>query len=69
VGGLYNIATLAGWRRRGFGAAMTAAAIRSAKTAGMRRLELQSSDDGRGVYERAGFRQVGWWTEHQPAPR
>jgi GNAT superfamily N-acetyltransferase len=66
VGGLYNIATLAGWRRRGIGAGMTAAAIRAARGAGMRRLELQASEDGLGVYRRAGFVPTGEWTEFQP---
>ncbi|HZZ90728.1 MAG TPA: GNAT family N-acetyltransferase [Caulobacteraceae bacterium] len=65
VAGLYNVATVAERRRLGFGAAMTAAAISTAKACGMRRLELQSSDDGLRVYERAGFRRFGDWTEFQ----
>jgi predicted GNAT family acetyltransferase len=67
VGGLYNVATLLSYRRRGIGTAMTSEGIDEACRAGMVRLELQASPDGQRVYEQAGFRAHGFWTEFQSA--
>ena len=54
--GLYNVATAPGYRKRGFGEAITrhvASANADAET-----LVLQSTSHGLGLYERLGFRTV-----------
>jgi ribosomal protein S18 acetylase RimI-like enzyme len=64
--GLYNIATLAARRRRGFGRALTLAPLLDARAEGYGLGVLQASSDGAGVYRRAGFRETGVYTEYQP---
>jgi GNAT superfamily N-acetyltransferase len=56
--GLYAILTLPSHRGRGFGRAMTLAALRAAAGLGYRIGVLQSSDLGYSVYQRLGFRQL-----------
>jgi ribosomal protein S18 acetylase RimI-like enzyme len=58
VVGIYNVATAVEARRRGAGAAVTAAAMADARARGARWAILESSEMGRSVYERLGFRQV-----------
>jgi predicted GNAT family acetyltransferase len=56
--GVFNVATPAEHRGRGYGAALTARAVQDGFAAGSRLAYLQSSDAGHGVYERLGFRDV-----------
>jgi hypothetical protein len=56
--GVYNIATIPTAMRRGYGAAMTTRIVADGRSAGCDVAVLQSSDMGRPVYDRLGFRTV-----------
>ncbi|MEO5940655.1 MAG: GNAT family N-acetyltransferase [Candidatus Limnocylindrales bacterium] len=59
VVGVYNVATLEDARRRGVGAAITAAAVAGGLADGAVATLLETSPLGRPVYERLGFREIG----------
>jgi ribosomal protein S18 acetylase RimI-like enzyme len=59
--GIFGIATPEPYRRRGYGAAVTAALIDDARARGAESAFLQSSQAGLGVYQRLGFRTVDVW--------
>ena len=68
VVGLYNIATLAAYRRRGFGTALTLQPLLDARAQGYRTAILQAQGDaGARVYTRVGFAPFGQITEYKPA--
>jgi GNAT superfamily N-acetyltransferase len=58
-GEILNVYTDPAYRGRGIGTVLAGAAIAEARGLGLRRLKLQSTEDSRGIYERAGFRQAG----------
>jgi ribosomal protein S18 acetylase RimI-like enzyme len=68
VAGLYNITTLMSYQRRGFGTAITGAAMEVARQMGADTAVLQASAQGEPLYRRLGFRAFSEVTEH-PFPR
>ena len=58
VAGIYNVGTLPEHRRRGFGAAVTRAAIADAAASGYRMAILHSSALGAAMYRALGFHDV-----------
>jgi hypothetical protein len=56
--GVYNVASVASVRGRGYGSAMTARIVADGMAAGCDVAILQASDMGRPIYERMGFRDV-----------
>lgn len=68
VAGVYNVATLPGHRRRGYGEALTWQAVSAGAARGCDMAALQASEMGRPVYERMGFNLVSpYRTFHLPS--
>ena len=64
---LFSVATLPGFRRRGFGTALTMRATNDGLEAGCDLIALQASEMGYPVYERLGFETVVEYTQwHAP---
>jgi len=57
--GIYDVATCNAYRRRGIGSAMFQHLLEDARTCNRRFCVLQASEDGLGIYVKAGFRPVG----------
>ncbi|WP_010271141.1 GNAT family N-acetyltransferase [Paenibacillus senegalensis] len=55
MAGIYSVATVPHARRRGFGTALTLAALRDAREEGLRLAGLQATEKGKSVYEQIGF--------------
>jgi ribosomal protein S18 acetylase RimI-like enzyme len=68
VAGLYNISTLATYQRRGFGTAITVAAMRAAHRLGADTAILQASEQGEPVYRKLGFAACSRVTVHSVTP-
>jgi GNAT superfamily N-acetyltransferase len=66
VCGVFNVATPVEHRRKGYGAAATAATVQHASAMGADLAFLQSTAMGYGVYERLGFVTVETWTQWTP---
>ena len=58
VAGLYNVSTVEDARGRGFGAALSVAALRGAAEAGAANAILHASPSGFAIYERLGFKTL-----------
>ena len=67
VGGIFFVATLPGFRGRGFGTAMTARAAMDSRDEGCDVSYLQSTREGYSVYSKMGFRHVSNYSQWLPA--
>jgi hypothetical protein len=57
--GLYNVASIPGEQRKGYGEAITRHAVaEAAKESGLRRVILQATSQGERLYRKLGFREV-----------
>jgi hypothetical protein len=66
--GIYNVATPAEHRRRGYGAAVTWAAIEAGATHGSDHAALQASELGAPVYRAMGFVDIGRYVQLEGPP-
>jgi ribosomal protein S18 acetylase RimI-like enzyme len=67
--GIFSVATPEEHRGRGYGAAITAQAVRDGFNAGADLAGLQSSPMGESVYRHLGFREVETYTLFAPPPK
>lgn len=67
VAGVYNVATLPEYRKRGLGEAMTWHAVREGAASGCVIGSLQASAMGQPVYARMGFRNIAPYETYVPA--
>lgn len=67
VAGLYYIATMESARRKGYGEAITRAAMQEGIARGCDAVCLQASSLGRPVYERIGFQVIGEYVTYFPS--
>jgi GNAT superfamily N-acetyltransferase len=65
--GVYNVATLAPHRGRGYGEALTAAAARAGADRGATHAILQASEAGEPVYRRMGYATPDRYRQFEPA--
>lgn len=65
--GIYFVATREDARGRGYGAAVTAAAVNAALAEGATTVSLQASPMGLPIYERMGFARVSYYRTFIPA--
>jgi ribosomal protein S18 acetylase RimI-like enzyme len=65
VAGVYNVATLRGYQRRGIGTAMVVAALDVAMGRGCEVASLLASAEGLPVYQRIGFRECCLFRAYQ----
>jgi ribosomal protein S18 acetylase RimI-like enzyme len=65
--GVFNVGTLAPYRRRGIGTALVDRLLRDAFARGNHTATLQSTEIAAGVYAAAGFRDLGRIFEYVPA--
>ncbi|MBV9337576.1 MAG: hypothetical protein JO243_16950 [Solirubrobacterales bacterium] len=66
--GIYNVTTLARFRRRGLGAALTVLQLRGALDRGCRTASLQATPMAERMYASIGFRDLGRIIEYRPLP-
>ena len=66
--GVYNVATLDAFRGKGYGAAVTWAAVAEGARRGCTHAALQSSDAGYRVYARMGFIDLGRYVQLEGPP-
>lgn len=64
VGGIYYVMTVPNQRRKGYGTHMMKYLICRAKEKGYHMVTLQASSDGRGLYERLGFKSLCRFVEY-----
>lgn len=69
MAGIYNVSTTEAARRKGIGAALTAAGITAALEAGNDAVALQSSEAGYRVYEQLGFVEICQFHSFMAPPR
>jgi ribosomal protein S18 acetylase RimI-like enzyme len=66
VGGIYYVGTGERFRRRGYGAALTGAAVRDGFARGCSLVSLQASPAGYPLYRRMGFTDAGEYLTYLP---